>query len=446
MSPPSPPFVATWDSFNRKPHLVFNLVDDAGWQDWPISAGREGGYVQGQWGDFKYRGTYPRSLMADIEDIFVRDGIQLTRMYSPSVCGPSRRAVFTGRDFQQHGMHNNDCPSVPLNMKLLPSELDRAGYEVGFYGKWHMGFMQEEALPGNKGIRDARVFVRGSVNHAGHHSNGRGSGECTVEPGNGVLADYEIDNQKRFIFDHTVTKDYKDTYNGDGAGYQFLSNGANRPSPRCDTCTEGDDGWNEHATQHLGSYVRDLAIARIMTHNVDNKNKPLALFLAWSGPHTPHTPEGLITSTQVEDAHCAQERQNYQSETCNGDEYFVKNRYARRQFNGSGYTARTGCSPVLENSIYHSHYQAMVAEISLYLGKIKNALVDANMWNDTLMVYQSVKDPHCPPLSTSAIGVTRLASHASQDNGGKPYYNYPMRFAKARAFPQSRPCVEAAAV
>eukprot|EP00966_Prymnesium_polylepis_P275356 6361871-Prymnesium_polylepis.1 len=118
--------------------------------------------------------------MADIEDIFVRDGIGLTHMYTPSICGPSRRALFTGRDFQQHGPHNSDCPSVPLNMRLLPAELSRAGYNVGMYGKWHLGFMQEEALPGNKGIQDARVFLHGSVNHEGHHhhSNAIGISTC----------------------------------------------------------------------------------------------------------------------------------------------------------------------------------------------------------------------------------------------------------------------------
>jgi arylsulfatase A-like enzyme len=100
-------------------------VDDAGWTDWPLTAGREGGYQAGEYGDFRYRGTYPRSIAADVEDIFVRDGIQLTHMYSSSICGPSRRALFTGRDFQQHGMHNNGvcvrvCVRSRHNNTLLP--------------------------------------------------------------------------------------------------------------------------------------------------------------------------------------------------------------------------------------------------------------------------------------------------------------------------------------
>lgn len=110
-----------------------------GWQDWPLTAGREEGYQAGTYGNFKTRGTYPESLLQAISDIFVKDGIQLNRMYSPSTCAPSRRALFTGRDFQQHNVHNNDCPALPLNMKILPAELDRAGYDVGFYGKWHLG-------------------------------------------------------------------------------------------------------------------------------------------------------------------------------------------------------------------------------------------------------------------------------------------------------------------
>lgn len=413
--PPSVPPPSTppdpWSQFNIKPNIIFNFVDDAGWQDWPLTAGREAGYEAGAYGDFRYRGTYPRSIMADIEDIFVRDGIQLTRMYSPSICGPSRRALFTGRDFQQHGVHNNDCPSVPLNMKLLPTELDRAGYSVGMYGKYHLGFMQEEALPGNKGIEDARVFLRGSVNHEGHHSNGRGDGTCTISPGAGVLSSLHGGGSHSHIFDHTVTTNYKDHYNDAGAGYQFLTNPANRPSPRCGNCTEGDDEWgqsikNDHGmTQHLGSMVRDLAIARIMNHDFENKDKPLALFLTWSGPHLPHTPEGLVSSATVEAAHCAQEILD--GNACSGDQYFSQQRYAQRQFKDTAYTARSGC-PIPNSNYYHSQYEAMVAEISLYLGKIKEALVaktdasTATMWDETLMIFQSDNGGvSFPPVQTT---------------------------------------------
>lgn len=286
-------------------------------------------------------------------------------------------------------------------MKLLPAELERAGYSTGFFGKWHLGFMHEEALPGNKGIRDARVFVRGSVNHEGHHSNGRGDAACAFDSGGvDTLSSLHGGGNHSHIFDHTVTTDYKDTYNGPGAGYHFLTNEANRPSPRCNTCTEGDLGWgqsrdgDQYDTQHLGSYVRDLAIARIMNHDMTNKDRPLALFLTWSGPHLPHIPEGLVTPSQVEAAHCEQEVDD--GYACTGDEYFSEQRFARRQFKDSGYTARSGCI-ITRPGYDHASYTAMNSEISQYMAKIKAALVaktdsTANsMWNDTLFVYQSVR-------------------------------------------------------
>jgi arylsulfatase A-like enzyme len=358
-------------------------------------------------------------------------------MYSPSLCAPSRRALFTGRDFQQHGAHNNECPSVPLNMKLLPSELDRAGYKVGVFGKWHLGFLQEEALPGNKGIEHARVFMAGSVDHQGHYSNGRGYNDCPIESGARRLSHVDAGDVKGYLFDHTVTNGYKDHFNGADAGYQFLTNPANRPTQRCATCSEGDGKWGESGadTQHLGSYMRDLAIERIANHDFENKDSPLALFLTWSGPHLPHTPEGLVTSAQVEAAHCAQEIADGNS--CSGDQYFSQQRFAQRQFSGSGFTARSGPDCEIDNpnpftNYAHSSYQAMVAEISLYIGKIKEALVaktdstTATMWDETLMVYQSDNGgtptyvrPHSDSNHPRVFWLSLCLSACSQ--------NYPMR-------------------
>eukprot|EP00966_Prymnesium_polylepis_P064530 1496281-Prymnesium_polylepis.1 len=246
-------------------------MDDQGYQDWPLTAGNiANGYTVGEYGDYRYRGSYPRSIMPDIEDIFVRDGITLTHVYGSSICAPSRRTMLTGRDFQQVGVHNNDCPSVPLNMPILPAELDKAGYRTGFYGKWHMGFTQEEALPGNKGIEEARIYVHGNIDH----KTGR----------SGVGKNCHLDSLS-WIFDHTSTTGYSDIYSGSNSGYNYFMNASNRPSPRCNTCSEGDSHWGvSDQIQHYGSYIRDVAISRIKTHDPDG-GRPLALFLMWSGPH-----------------------------------------------------------------------------------------------------------------------------------------------------------------
>jgi arylsulfatase A-like enzyme len=299
-------------------------------------------------------------------------------------------------------------------MPIMPGELGRAGYRTGFYGKWHIGFLQQEALPGNKGIEDARVFVRGSVNHKTSMSNGRGEATCSSAAGiNGVMSSIRTDNDHSFIFDHTVTINHTDYASGPNAGYHALINPSMRPTPRCDTCTEGDNKWgntlnsNFDDTQHLSSYIRDLAIARIKTHDLADTSAPLALFLMWSGPHLPHEPEGIVTAAQMEAAHCAQEQAD--GHLCSGDQYYTQRRFVRRQFKDSGYEwtdDETCMSPRADN--FHSSYQAMMSEISLHIGKIKAELVartDSNgvtMWDSTLMVMQS-------------------------DNGGIPDYNYPMR-------------------
>ena len=104
--------------------------------------------------------------------------------------GPSRRALLSGRDWQQHSMHNNDCPSLPLEMDILPGKMSSSGYDVHMYGKWHLGFHQPEALPGGKGVNRANVFLRGSVNHRSWASNGGGS--CTAGEGRYTVMAYIV--------------------------------------------------------------------------------------------------------------------------------------------------------------------------------------------------------------------------------------------------------------
>lgn len=54
-----------------------------------------------------------------------------------SLCGPSRATVLTGRHTHEHSVLNNTKP-LPDVHNTFPEQLQEAGYETAFIGKWHL--------------------------------------------------------------------------------------------------------------------------------------------------------------------------------------------------------------------------------------------------------------------------------------------------------------------
>jgi arylsulfatase len=88
------------------------------------------------------------------------EGILFTRMYTEPSCTPSRAACMTG----QHPVRNGSyLVRFPLEYGGLGKEnvtvaevLSQAGYATAFYGKWHLGDI-EESYPHNQGF-DETLF------------------------------------------------------------------------------------------------------------------------------------------------------------------------------------------------------------------------------------------------------------------------------------------------
>lgn len=62
-----------------------------------------------------------------------------------SLCSPSRASILTGAYSHVHTIVDNASPEPPGNI-YFPQYLQKAGYQTGFFGKWHMG---EEAAADN---------------------------------------------------------------------------------------------------------------------------------------------------------------------------------------------------------------------------------------------------------------------------------------------------------
>ena len=76
------------------------------------------------------------------------EGIHFSAGYvTTSLCSPSRASILTGRYAHNHRVIDNNNPT-PEGTIFFPQYLQQAGYQTGFFGKWHMGGDSDAPRPG----------------------------------------------------------------------------------------------------------------------------------------------------------------------------------------------------------------------------------------------------------------------------------------------------------
>ncbi|WP_197136806.1 sulfatase [Crateriforma conspicua] len=81
-------------------------------------------------------------------DAMAKNGVHLKNAFvTTSLCSPSRASILTGLYTFRHRVIDNQR-AVPDGTVFFPQYLQKAGYQTGFIGKWHMGSANDDPRPG----------------------------------------------------------------------------------------------------------------------------------------------------------------------------------------------------------------------------------------------------------------------------------------------------------
>eukprot|EP01083_Nonionella_stella_P157385 510957_1 len=220
-----------------KPSILFILVDDLGWND----IGYHGS------SDF----TTP-----NIDNLATRRGLQLNNYYVNSLCTPTRAALLSGRYSIRTGMQHDLNPTatygLPLQFTLLSQDLQRAGYDTYLFGKWHLGYFNEEYTP----------TFRGFDTFYGYY------------------------NGEESFLNHTVTVDYQ------GTTYQRYD------------LMDNTEPVNDAFLHTYSTFIyrnKTLDVLRQFSLNPDTEKQPFFIYLSLQNVHSPlQAPAEVVNSMQIE--------------------------------------------------------------------------------------------------------------------------------------------------
>ena len=140
----------------KKPHIVFILADDVGWND------------------VGYHSSPPQIPTPNI-DRLAAGGVKLSNYYVNPVCSPTRASLLSGRSMMHHGIqtpfHAGDSASgLNLSYTILPEQLEKIGYKTMMVGKWHVGMKTPEYLPSSRSFHRYFGYYNGASDYWKHYS------------------------------------------------------------------------------------------------------------------------------------------------------------------------------------------------------------------------------------------------------------------------------------
>jgi arylsulfatase A-like enzyme len=81
-------------------------------------------------------------------DRIAKEGVYFKNAFcTTSLCSPSRASILSGKYAHAHGVVNN-FTEYPADLPSFPRQLQAAGYDTAYIGKWHMGEENDAPRPG----------------------------------------------------------------------------------------------------------------------------------------------------------------------------------------------------------------------------------------------------------------------------------------------------------
>ena len=324
------------DAFGRygaRPHIVFTLVDDWGWELWPRPAttrAKQSPADLPHGAGAIFAPSDHSQLLPNIKQTFVADGVQLARHYAYSYCAPSRQSLLSGRQPLHVNEENSVCAGIPRSMRTIGDVLQSAGYATHWVGKWHAGFSDATATPSRRGFQRSLGFFMKAHHHFSHCSylgydfTSKLHTECRVAPSNRSAPLHDFFEGTQASGDVAL-----------GAAHPLVAN-------------------RTYSTQLFGQAALDA----IRNHDAA---RPLFLFLSLSATHKPYlAPTGHFQRAAL--AHSP--------------------RYYRE-------CAWVVGSPAKCRAHHRKGYEAMAVGVDDLLGEMRDELSRQRMWEQTLMVFAS---------------------------------------------------------
>lgn len=126
-------------SIKKKPNIILIMADDLGY------------------GDVGFNGN--TKIITPHLDNMAKEGVILQNFYAAApLCSPTRASVLTGRSPFRQGVFAAHTGAMRPAETTIPEYLKKVGYQTGFFGKWHIGWVEPD-----------KVESRGSYSPPWHH-------------------------------------------------------------------------------------------------------------------------------------------------------------------------------------------------------------------------------------------------------------------------------------
>ncbi|ALJ05418.1 N-acetylgalactosamine 6-sulfatase [Pseudalgibacter alginicilyticus] len=132
-------FAQKKEILKKQPNIILIMADDLGY------------------GDVGFNGN--ENVMTPHLDNMSKEGVTLTNFYAAApLCSPTRASVLTGRSPFRQGIFAAHTGGMRPAETTIPELLKKVGYQTGFFGKWHLGWVEPD-----------QVESRGNYSPPWHH-------------------------------------------------------------------------------------------------------------------------------------------------------------------------------------------------------------------------------------------------------------------------------------